>query len=300
MGAAEIILNDIESKLKTNLNKSGLMFHIFSRVKSVDSIKKKMMKKADSYRQEGKKMQDFLALRITLYFNDDVEVVHQYLKNQSNYVDESVDPAEVDRFHPKRLNIVLRIPENKKEDMKVALSQTSYKDLIDDTYEVQIRTILSEGWHEVEHDLRYKCQEEWVDFEEESRLLNGIYATLESAEWSMSALFDRLSYSYYKNGNWNSMMRNKMRLRFRDKSFSEDVINFLNINKEVAKSLFRANRDKVMRLMLEKGFSFPLTYDTIAHVLNYIEVGDGELLQLADGVLVEEMQSLFGPPKENK
>lgn len=300
MSAAESILNDIESKLEANLIKSGLMFHIFSRVKSVESLEKKMVKKAESYRQAGKKMQDFLALRITLYFNDDVEIVHQYLKNQFNYVDESVDAAEVDRFHPKRLNIVLRIPENKKEDMKVALSQTSYKDLIDDTYEVQIRTILSEGWHEVEHDLRYKCQEEWVEYDEESRLLNGIYATLESAEWSMSALFDRLSYSYYKNGNWNSMMRNKMRLRFRDKSFSEEVINFLNTNKEVAKSLFRANRDKVMRLMLEKGFSFPITYDTIAHVLNYIEVGDEELLQLADGVLVEEMQSLFGPPKETK
>lgn len=300
MSAAESILNDIESKLEANLIKSGLMFHIFSRVKSVESLEKKMVKKAESYRQAGKKMQDFLALRITLYFNDDVEIVHQYLKNQFNYVDESVDAAEVDRFHPKRLNIVLRIPENKKEDMKVALSQTSYKDLIDDTYEVQIRTILSEGWHEVEHDLRYKCQEEWVEYDEESRLLNGIYATLESAEWSMSALFDRLSYSYYKNGNWNSMMRNKMRLRFRDKSLSEDVINFLNTNKEVAKSLFRSNRDKVMRLMLEKGFSFPITYDTIAHVLNYIEVGDEELLQLADGVLVEEMQSLFGPPKETK
>ncbi|MEE0951459.1 MAG: GTP pyrophosphokinase [Paludibacteraceae bacterium] len=300
MSAAESILNDIESKLEANLIKSGLMFHIFSRVKSIDSLEKKMKEKEGSYRQNGKKMQDFLALRITLYFNDDVEIVHQYLKNQSNYIDESVDPAEVDRFHPKRLNIILRIPENKKEDMKVALSQTSYKNLIDDTYEVQIRTILSEGWHEVEHDLRYKCKEEWVEYDEESRLLNGIYATLESAEWSMSALFDRLSYSYYKNGNWNSMMRNKMRLRFRDKSFSEDVINFLNTNKEVAKSLFRANRDKVMRVMLENGFSFPLTYDTIAHVLNYIEVGDKDLLQLADGVLVEEMQSLFGPPKEKK
>ena len=89
-------------------------------------------------------------------------------------------------------------------------------------------------------------------------------------------------------------------LRFRDKSFSEDVMKYLNTNKEVAKSLFRANRDKVMRLILEKGFSFPLTYDTIAHVLNYIEVGDEELLQLADSVLVEEMQSLFGQPKKNK
>ena len=26
--------------------------------------------------------------------------------------------------------------------------------LIDNTYEIQLRTVLSEGWHEVEHDLR--------------------------------------------------------------------------------------------------------------------------------------------------
>ncbi|MBK7959276.1 MAG: hypothetical protein IPK03_14995 [Bacteroidetes bacterium] len=28
--------------------------------------------------------------------------------------------------------------------------------LVDSTFEVQLRTILSEGWHEIDHDLRYK------------------------------------------------------------------------------------------------------------------------------------------------
>ena len=93
----------------------------------------------------------------------------------------------------------MRVPNNLQQDMKAAIKETGYEDLIDNTYEVQIRTILSEGWHEVEHDLRYKCKEEWNEFKEESRLLNGIYATLESSEWSMLTLFDRLSYSQYKN-----------------------------------------------------------------------------------------------------
>lgn len=92
----------------------------------------------------------------------------------------------------------MRVPNNLQQDMKAAIKETGYEDLIDNTYEVQIRTILSEGWHEVEHDLRYKCKEEWNEFKEESRLLNGIYATLESSEWSMLTLFDRLSYSQYK------------------------------------------------------------------------------------------------------
>ena len=47
-------------------------------------------------------MQDLLALRITLYFTDDVEIVHNYLRSQSDFDSESVDEAEVDRFCPKR------------------------------------------------------------------------------------------------------------------------------------------------------------------------------------------------------
>lgn len=293
MNAAEHIIKEIENRLKDNLSHCGFMFHIFSRVKSTESINIKLSKKAELYRQEGKKMQDFLALRITLYFSDDVEIVHQYLKSMPNFLDESVDTAEVDRFCPKRLNLILRVPEKFKQEMNLAISQTKYKDLIDDTYEIQIRTILSEGWHEVEHDLRYKCKEEWEDFNEESRLLNGIYATLESAEWSMLTLFDRLAYSHYKKENWNCMMRNKMRIRFADKSLSEETINYLNENKAVAKSLFRVNRSNVMKLMMEKGFRFPLTYDTMLHLLNHLGVSDKKLALLADKALQDEFKHLF-------
>lgn len=293
MNAAEHIIKEIENRLKDNLSHCGFMFHIFSRVKSTESINIKLSKKAELYRQEGKKMQDFLALRITLYFSDDVEIVHQHLKSMPNFLDESVDTAEVDRFCPKRLNLILRVPEKFKQEMNLAISQTEYKDLIDDTYEIQIRTILSEGWHEVEHDLRYKCKEEWEDFNEESRLLNGIYATLESAEWSMLTLFDRLAYSHYKKENWNCMMRNKMRIRFADKSLSEETINYLNENKAVAKSLFRVNRSNVMKLMMEKGFRFPLTYDTMLHLLNHLGVSDKKLALLADKALQDEFKHLF-------
>ena len=97
-------------------------------------------------------MQDLLALRITLYFTDDVELVYDYLKNQPNFVSESVDTAEVDKFCPKRLNLVMRVPETLKSDIRVAINNTEFPDLIDDTYEIQIRTILSEGWLEFEHD----------------------------------------------------------------------------------------------------------------------------------------------------
>lgn len=179
MSAGNKVLRDIVTDLEAVLNKCGVMYHVFYRTKSEMSIKNKLEKKSEEYRKANKKMQDLLALRITLYFTDDVELVHNYLKSQSNFDSESVDEAEVDKFCPKRLNLIMRVPNNLQQDMKAAIKETGYEDLIDNTYEVQIRTILSEGWHEVEHDLRYKCKEEWNEFKEESRLLNGIYATLE-------------------------------------------------------------------------------------------------------------------------
>lgn len=294
MSAGNKVLRDIVTDLESVLNKCGIMYHVFYRTKSIMSIKNKLEKKAEEYRRKNKKMQDLLALRITLYFTDDVEIVHNYLRSQSNFDSESVDEAEVDKFCPKRLNLVMRVPEKLQQDMNAARKESDYEDLIDDTYEVQIRTILSEGWHEVEHDLRYKCKEEWDEFKEESRLLNGIYATLENSEWSMLTLFDRLSYSQYKNKAWSSMLRNKMRVRFADKGLSEDLCNYLLDNNDTAKLLYRANRTEILKLVMDKNFSYPLTYDTVLHLINHIIVKDRKLAIFEDKILKQDMDIMFG------
>ena len=85
---------------------------------------------------------------------------------------------------------------------------------IDKTFEVQVRTTFSEGWHEVDHDVRYKHKEEWEEHYEFSRELNGIYATLEICDRSMVNLLERLAYKNYKNMQIEAMLRNKFRLRF--------------------------------------------------------------------------------------
>lgn len=294
MSAGEFVLKYIVDDLHDKLSQSGIMYRIFSRVKSTESINKKMGKKADKYRCENKKLQDLLALRITLYFTDDVEIVHKFLKSCSNYVDEAVDEKEVDTFKPTRLNLIMRVPNNLKMHMSTAISDTNYSDLIDDTYEIQIRTILSEGWHEVEHDLRYKYQDDWKDFLEESILLNGIFASLESNEWAMLSLFDRLAYDHYKREEWDSMMRNKMRIRFADSGLSNEIKSFMDKHKDVSKQLFRSNRAIVLEKVLNKGFSFPLTYDTVLHLLNHISVKNLDLKKMEDKSLLEELDNYYG------
>lgn len=294
MKAGDKILSEIVKNLEETLSKCGLMYHIFYRTKSERSVRSKLKIKEIEYREKGKKMQDLLALRITLYFTDDVDMVHNHLKSLNSFVDESVDEAEVDRFCPKRLNLVMRVPESMKKDMSVAIKESGYTDLVDDTYEIQIRTILSEGWHEVEHDFRYKCKGDWKEYPEDSRLLNGVYATLESSEWSMLTLFDKLSYKQYKKKSWDSMLRNKMRVRFADKGLSKETKDFLTQNPETAKNIFRARRSKVLERIMNSTFSYPLTYDTVLHLINHIVVRNEELAKLEEDVLKSDMDILFG------
>lgn len=292
----DTILGSVVEELESDLSRCGFMYHIFSRTKSNSSIQAKLSKKSEEYRLKGKKMQDLLALRITLYFSDDVEILHQYLKAKPNFLEETIDDYNVETFRPKRLNLVMNVPNVWRNDMRSYLVQNApdVADLIDLTYEIQIRTILSEGWHEVEHDFRYKCQEDWDEFKEESRLLNGIFATLESSEWSMLTLFDKMAYSFYKKKNWTNMIRNKMRIRFSDKALSDDVSSLLSLEPELAKSIYRVRRNKVISYVLEKEFRFPLKYDTIVHLLNRAEVRNKELAHLEISVLKKELDGIFG------
>lgn len=292
----DAILDSIVESLEADLSRCGFMYHIFCRTKSDSSIKAKLEKKSDEYRRDGKKMQDLLALRITLYFSDDVEILHQYLRNMTNFNEETIDEDDEKTFCPKRLNLVMNVPVEWRDNMSFYLKQNhpDIADLLDLTYEIQIRTILSEGWHEVEHDLRYKCKADWIGFKEESRLLNGIFATLESSEWSMLTLFDKMAYSFYKKKNWTNMVRNKMRIRFNDKSLSQEISNLLTLHPALAKNLFRVHRSKVIRKILEQEFKFPLQYDTVLHLLNRAEVKSKELADLEISVLKKELDRVFG------
>lgn len=291
----DTILGSIVDNLEGDLSRCGFMYHIFWRTKSERSIKEKLEKKGDGYRRDGKKMQDLLALRITLYFSDDVEILHQYLKKQSLFLSETIDTDDDRTFCPKRLNLVMRVPEDWQRELCEYLSRTypQWKDLLDSTYEIQIRTILSEGWHEVEHDLRYKCKEDWEEFREESRLLNGIFATLESSEWSMLTLFDKMAYSFYKKRNWTNMIRNKMRLRFLDKRLSENISSYLTEHPSIGKSLYKVRRKKVIDFVLNNDFQFPLQYDTVIHLLNRVDVKDTELMKMEKAPLRAMLDNIF-------
>lgn len=292
MTGMENILRDIVREIEDTLGRTGIMYRIFSRCKSQESIEKKINTKFNEYTQSGKKMQDLLALRITLYFNDDVKILHQYLKSLRNYDNESVTDVGTERFCPQCLNLVMRIPDALKEDMRIAIKGIPHSELIDETYEIQLRTVLSEGWHEVEHDLRYKCKDDWGELLEDSRLLNGVYATLENSDWAMLSIFDNVAYSHYKKNQWTPMIRNKMRLRFKDNYLSEEVSQYLTNNINIAKKIFRADRDQAILHMLKNKILIPPTFDNIVHILNHMEEIDEGLIQYESEAIKSDLELL--------
>ena len=70
--------------------------------------------------------------------------------------------------------------------------------LIDKTFEVQLKTVLFQSWHEIEHDLRYKNRKLWDGFSDMDRKFNSILATLELCDDSIISVLENLTYLNYK------------------------------------------------------------------------------------------------------
>ena len=271
----ENIAQQLASEISASLTRCGIIFRIFSRVKSESSIRKKLEVK---YADKKVKLQDMIGVRIVLYFQDDVDALALYY-SVGDVVKKAIDELDSSTFRPQRLNITNRIPAELMDDFLAALPD-EFKDRIEPTYEIQIRTVFSEGWHEVEHDLRYKCKEDWHGCEPYSRALNGVIATLETAEWNMRAIFAEMARHNFMHSNFSAMLRNKFHLRFKQESLSENLVSYLHKNRHHAEAALNVDRLIVIyTLLIHKG-DFDLTYDNLFFLINRIEMMDMEIMAL--------------------
>ncbi len=260
----ETVIKSLISIIETPLKNAGLYVRVFGRVKNYLSLKKKYeVKKYNSQ----KKLQDLFGVRITAYFKDDVKICKDIMTKIFQVDNISEDHKEASTFKPERLNIVCKLPETIKKDLDDVL----FNSYIDDTFEIQIRTVFSEGWHEVEHDLRYKCNGEWDDEIETSRTLNGIYATLITCDWAIIKLFDDRAYHKYRHENWSSMLRNKFRIKFIDTKIDDEFLE----NKKFMKEVFKINRGKIVSNLTS--LDFPLTMNNFLHIANVLYVMDNNI-----------------------
>jgi putative GTP pyrophosphokinase len=276
------LARDVSQEIDEELQRSGILYRIFSRSKTTSSIEKKLAFK--NYQNTNKLMQDILGVRIAVYFADDLPIIYHILRSKPNYVDEMIDEPEETVFKPSRVNLIFRMnPEKAQEIIDSVVRKYTF---VDTTYEVQLRTVLSEGWHEVEHDLRYKCPDDWNGNSDLARTFNGVYASLVTNDWSILAIFEQLAYRNYKARNWTAMLRNRFRLRFTDERVREEIVSLLNSDLDLAKSIFRIDRGDLLRKIITDGVRVPLSLSNLVFVINAYYIKDSRLKKLTPEILI--------------
>jgi len=140
---AEGVRAELVSEISSSLDSVGLMYRIFSRSKTRASLRKKIESNSDY--GKNKKLQDLVGIRVVLYFNDDISsvrsIVSSLYSEKSN--DVSIDQVGNEEFRAVRYNIVYSLS----DELSRILNLGDSSDVIDTTFELQIRTIFSECWH---------------------------------------------------------------------------------------------------------------------------------------------------------
>ena len=280
-----IAINACDEIVKTisyRLNECGIMYRVFSRKKSMESIIDKMRRKGSSkYIPNGIKMQDVFGVRITLYFKDDIDVCVNQLCQLFSVIDKEHDILDPETFKPQRYNYVFRAPDG----CTIISPDLSEKCLIDDSFEVQVRTVFSEGWHEVEHDIKYKYQDDWKSENGKllSRELNGILATLEVCDNGIISVCEDLSYDKYKNHEWESMIRTRFRLRFTNDPIDESIVRIFE-EKQHWKAVFRFDRERLIDMF--RFTRLPKSCNNAVFLINEYEIKCSELQQITPDLIM--------------
>lgn len=307
------VVNRIIEELEADLRKVGVYYRIFGRLKETDSIRKKLQKKKRKYKETNSKMQDVVGIRIVFYFLEDVEIFYHYYIKSKKFLSESNSKKDIkleekklssienlaDKlFMPTRLNLVFKMDESEEKMLQDELYHLTdgERNLIDSTYEIQLRTVLSEGWHEVEHDLRYKTKDEtwWRDCLEESRMLNGLYATLETSERAMEQVFSSIAYKNYKKKQWKVMIFNHFKLKFESINLSVALKNILQKEPDIAKALLKQKRETIIMCILNYPIRFPISMDNIVWLTNRLSIHNEEIINLENSEIKKVLDKIVG------
>ena len=269
-----VVEQDLKRIVSDRLEQCGLYFRCFSRIKTATSMAKKFELK--EYGQE-RKLQDLVGVRINLYFDDDIAICQGIMERTFELLEWSTSERNEEEFKPAKLNGVFRMPRYLKEK----ISSDTWDMCIDDTFEIQIKTIFFEGWHEIEHDMRYKGEELWKDYKGFSRHFNSILATLELCDKSMVTLFEDLGHAMYKTGKWSDMIKSHFRVKLDDTPMYPEVEQLLDESGQnggnMAKRLYKAKREKLIDALLSRNRKIPINVNTIIAVINECDIHDNRL-----------------------
>lgn len=271
-----IVEAELKYLVEERLKQCGLYYRSFSRIKTAESLAHKYQIK--EYGSE-KKIQDLIGIRIDVYFEDDVKICQNILENLFSLVEWSESEMSEIEFKPVKINGVFRLPHY----LRKQISEETWEMCIDDTVEIQLKTVFFEGWHEIEHDMKYKGGELWSGKNSFARYFNSILATLELCDKSLVTLFENLGHDLYKEGNWAGMMKAHYRLKMEERPMYPELEELLNHDKgenNLGKRIFKTERQVLIRELLNQPRRIPINVNTIAALLNQAVIHDERLERL--------------------
>lgn len=242
----EIVKTDLLSIIEEKLKKAGFYYRIVYRVKETDSTVEKLLFKdygRAGGENEDKKLQDLVGIRILLYFADDLTICRNLL--DTLFIEpgqwETTEINETE-FKAMKINGIFKMPAY----LSKAIANPELGAYFDDTFEIQVRTNSFEGWHEIEHDLRYKGSAFGIGNEVLARRMNSILATLELCDDSVVKLLEDLGHQHYKDKKWTDMIRCHYRLKMTNEPMFEDIKKIFDEDNELAKLFFKFDRRKAI------------------------------------------------------
>lgn len=285
----KLIMKDIDELYKKELDKAGIFYRSFYRVKDAYSITNKIKHKG-SYSINGKKMQDAFGYRIITYFYDDLQIILKHFKRKFDFVDETIDIPNLTEFKPKRTNLIFKLPQSCLEvfEESISILPKEYNKLIDNTLELQLRTIFSEGWHEIDHSLRYKTPENWIGLTEEERIFNGIFASLETNDHFLIKLFDDIAHCHYKSNSIESLIRTKFRINLGPEKINEPLKNILLDQKMTQKDIYKLDRSEVITRLIKCSNSIDLNINTFIFFINHHWIKDTYIRDLCPTIISDD------------
>ncbi len=270
----------VEEKLRTIVEKclerSGIYHRVISRIKTAESLENKYKKK--SY-DENRKIQDLVGIRINVYFEDDLRICRNIMEMLFGEAEWSVSSVPDEEFKPQKINGVFKLP----EDLKNMISDETWDYFIDDTFELQLKTIFFEGWHEIEHDMKYKGSDLWSGKGDRARYFNTILATLELCDKSIVTLFDNLGHDLYHERNYAGMIKAHFRIKMQDEELYPEIQELFDADHSVEnlpKRVFKTKREDLVYALLETPGKFEINVNTVVAVINRKVMHDPEITRI--------------------
>ena len=272
--------------LVTKLNNAGIYFNSTSRIKSESSLLHKLETGKYSMQEGGRKIQDIIGIRINLFYLEDMDICEKILEETFLLDNWSKTKNEENKFEAQKCNGVFRIPSKYLRNIPASVWNKPF----DQTFEVQLRTVLFEGWHEIEHEMRYKYKlgsdsketDLWTGHEDLSRVMNSIIANLELCDWSIMQIFNSIHDSQYKEKNWENAIRSKYRLRITQDPLKPELSEYLDNNPDIVSQFHTVSKRELVEILLNKKYHKELTPDRVIYLINKEIVHNEYISRLLD------------------